>query len=169
MSTLHAPEPTASRAVPPVRRRGPVAGQHAPTPEPGCTRPEPAAGSARAFLAWYARTLAVLLVGTAALLLGWNTVSAGDWTASRPWLMAAAATGIWSVAVTIWLLRQGWHRGVVHTVTWAAPAVLLLPLIGAGWISPAGLVLWGPVATVLAAALVMTVDPMAGDGSCELS
>jgi hypothetical protein len=47
----------------------------------------------------------------------------------------------------------------VHLVTWAAPAAVLAPLAVLGELSPDGLVLWGPVATVLAVCLAVTGRP----------
>ncbi len=43
----------------------------------------------------------------------------------------------------------------------AAPAAVLAGLGALGWLTPAGLVLWGPVATVLAAAPAMAAQPPA--------
>jgi hypothetical protein len=119
---------------------------------------------ARAFLARFARTLAVVLLSMAALLLGWNLVSGTDWTSSHPWLTATAATTGWVLAAAVWLSRRGWRRGPVHVVTWAAPTIGLLPLVWLGWLTPDGLVLWGPVSTLFAVAFAMAADPMGVDG-----
>jgi hypothetical protein len=119
---------------------------------------------ARAFLARFARTLAVVLLSMAALLLGWNLLSGTDWASSQPWLTAAAATTGWALAAAVWLRRRGWRRGPVHVATWAAPTVGLTPLVWLGWLTPDGLVLWGPVSTLFAVALAMAAEPMGVDG-----
>jgi hypothetical protein len=114
----------------------------------------------RRFLARYARTLAVLLVSMAVLFLGWSSVSATEWVSSHPWWSAMAATTGWGLAVATWLRRQGWRRSTVHTVTWAAPAALLLPLVWIGWVLPGELVLWGPSTSLIAVATALAADPM---------
>ena len=167
MNTRHAPDSTSSRPVHPGRRRDPhVAERLGPTPDPRSTWQPSAARSApaRAFLARFARTLAVLLLSMAALLLGWNLASGTDWASSHPWLTATAATTIWVLAAAVWLRRRGWRRRPVHVVTWAAPTVGLLPLVWLGWLTPDGLVLWGPVSTLFAVALAMAADPMGVGG-----
>jgi hypothetical protein len=156
-----------SRPAHPGRRHNPhVAERQAPAPDPGQTGQASAARSApaQAFLARFARTLAVLLLSMAALLLGWNLVSGTDWASSHPWLTATAATTGWVLAVAVWLRRRGWRRGPVHVVTWAAPTVGLLPLVWLGWLTPDGLILWGPVSTLFAVALAMAADPIGVDG-----
>ncbi len=137
----------------------------APTPDPRSTWQPSAARSApaRAFLGRFARTLAVLLLSMAALILGWNVASGTEWASSYPWLTATAATTIWVLAAAVWLRRRGWRRRPVHVVTWAAPTVGL-PLVWLGWLTPDGLVLWGPVSTLFAVALAMAADPMGVDG-----
>jgi hypothetical protein len=42
----------------------------------------------------------------------------------------------------------------------AAPAAALTVAAAAGWLSLVGLVLWGPVSTVLTVALAMAADPL---------
>ncbi len=167
MTTGHARDSTSSRPVHPGRRRDPhVAERPAPTPDPRSTwRPSAARSApARAFLGRFAWTLAVLLLGMTALLLGWNLASGTDWASSHPWLTATAATTIWVLAAAVWLRRRGWRRRPVHAVTWTAPAAGLLPLVCLGWLTPDGLVLWGPVSTLFAVALAMAADPMRVDG-----
>ena len=44
----------------------------------------------------------------------------------------------------------------MHVVTWAAPAAVLAPLAALGELTADGLVLWGPMTTVLAVALALT-------------
>ena len=168
MNTRHAPDSTSSRPGHPGRRRDPhVAERPATTPDPGHAGQPSAAmsASARAFLARFARTLAVLVLSMAALLLGWDPVLGTDWASSHPWLTATAATSGWVLAVAVWLRLRGWRRGPVHVVTWATPTVGLLPLIWLGWLTPDGLVLWGPVSTLFAVALAMAADPMGVDGA----
>jgi hypothetical protein len=99
------------------------------------------------------------------LLLGWSVLAGTAWVSSHPWWTITAATAGWVLAVAPWLRRRGWRRGTVHTVTWAAPAAVLLPLVWIGWVLPGELVLWGPltcllaVATAMAAGLVEAHDP----------
>jgi hypothetical protein len=167
MNTRHAPDSTSSRPVHPGRRRDHhVAERLAPTPDPAHTGQPSAAMSppARAFLARFAQTLAVVLLSMAALLLGWNLVSGTDWASSHPWLAATAGTTGWFLAAAVWLRRRGRRRGPVHVVTWAAPTVALLPLAWLGWLTPDGLVLWAPMSTLFAVAFAMAVDPMGVDG-----
>ncbi|WP_448617743.1 hypothetical protein [Geodermatophilus sp. URMC 65] len=115
-------------------------------------RPLPAPGDSsavRVFLARYGATLLPLLTALVALQLGWQMVTGSTWT--------AAVTAGWALAVAAWLRCRGWHVGTVLTVT-GAPAVLMVALAGPG-LSPAGLVLWVPVTTVLAVALAMAALP----------
>ena len=142
-----------------------VAERQAPAPDPGHTGQPSAArpAPARAFLARFARTLSVLLLSMAALLLGWSLASGTEWASSHQWLTATAATTGGGLAVAVWLRRSGWRRGTVHAVTWASPTVVLLPLVWLGWLTPDGLVLWGPVSTLFAVAFAMVADPMGVD------
>jgi hypothetical protein len=165
MSTLHALDPTTSRLPHPGRRRDPDgAERQVATPDPGhIGHPLPEGSApARAFLARYVRTLAVLLISMAALLLGWNLASGADWASSHPWLTATAATSGWVIAVAGWLRRRGWPGTTLPAVTWAAPTVLLLPLVWLGRLSPDGLVLWGPVSTLFVVAFAMAAAPLLG-------
>ena len=127
----------------------------AATPPARHGRPAVDGGSAavRAFLAHYSVTLLPLLAALVALEFGWELAAGTTWAAA-----AAAETG-WALAVAGWLRMRGWRPSAVLLVTWAPAAVLAAPL-AVGWLSPAGLVLWGPVSTVLAAALVMAADPL---------
>jgi hypothetical protein len=134
----------------------------APTPRPGHDgRPGMLLSpSARAFLVRYARTLAVLLVSTAVLLLGWSKVSTTEWVSSHPWLAAVATTTGWALAVAPWLRRRGWSARTVHALTWAAPTALLLPLVWIGWVLPGEIILWGPVTSMFGVACAMAADPV---------
>jgi len=114
------------------------------------TGPQAAADhpAVRTLLAGYAVTLVPLLVGLTALELGWELTAGTTWSAA-----AAAKTG-WALAVAGWLHLCGWRLRSVLWATWAPAAVLAAPLT-VGWLSPAGIVLWGPVTTVLTVALTM--------------
>ena len=99
----------------------------------------------RRLLVGCAVTLVPLLGGLAALQLGWELTAGSTWGAA-----AAAVTGYTS-AVAGWLRLRGWATRTVVAVICTVPAVLALPL-AVGWLSPSGLVLWGPVTTVLTVA-----------------
>jgi hypothetical protein len=103
-----------------------------------------------AVLSAWARTLLVPVIALVALPVGWATSAAGGW----PLAVAAVAAG--SAVSAIWLLARGWSQPLVHLVTWAAPAVVLAPLAVLGELTADGLVLWGPMTTVLAVALALT-------------
>jgi hypothetical protein len=126
-----------------------------------CTTPlspatAPAAGAdvtATRFLAGLAVTLLPLLAAVIALELGWQALAGDAWPA------AGAVTTAWALGGAVWLCRRGWRPGAVLVVT-GAPAAVLAGPAALGWLSPAGLVLWGPVSTVLAAALVMAAHPL---------
>jgi len=132
-----------------------------PTPGPGHAGPSGPVLSApaRGFLARYARTLAVLLISMALVLVVSSLVSTTEWVSSHPWSTATAATTGWVLAVAPWLRRRGWRRGTVHAVTWAAPTALLLPLVLIGWVSPGALILWGPLTSLFAVACAMAAAP----------
>jgi hypothetical protein len=115
---------------------------------------------ARAFLGRYVRAVAVTLVSSAVVLLGWGLLSTGEWVSDHPWSTAGAATLGWVLAVGGWLRRRGWRRAAVHAVSWAVPAALLLPLVAIGWVSPAELALWAPLTTLLGVACAMAADPL---------
>jgi hypothetical protein len=65
------------------------------------------------------------------------------------------AVGAWAAGSAAWLHRRAWPAARAHLVTWAAPAVLLAPLPGLGWLSADGLFLWSPVTTGLAVGLAL--------------
>jgi hypothetical protein len=119
-------------------------------------RPAGNGGSAavRAFLAHYSGTLLPLLAAVTGLEVGWQMYAADTWPAA-----AAVVTG-WALVTAAWLHRRDWQPGTVRAVI-AAPAAVLAGLGALGWLAPAGLVLWGPVATVLAAAPAMAAQPPA--------
>ncbi|ADB76465.1 hypothetical protein [Geodermatophilus obscurus] len=119
-------------------------------------RPAGTGGSAavRAFLAHYSGTLLPLLAAVTGLEVGWQMYAADTGPAA-----AAVVTG-WALVTAAWLHRRGWQPGTVRAVI-AAPAAVLAGLGALGWLAPAGLVVWGPVATVLAAAPAMAAQPPA--------
>ncbi len=124
---------------------------HLAAAEPNPTADPPAV---RTLLVGYAVTLVPLLVGLAALELGWAL------TAGSTWATAVAAVSGWALAVAGWLRLRGWRTRPVLTVLSTAAAVLAAPL-AVGWLSRAGLVLWGPVTTVLTVALPLAEQPPA--------
>jgi hypothetical protein len=107
----------------------------------------------RAVLTNYAATGLVPLLGLVALLTGWTLSAADGWPA------AVAAVGTFAAGTAAWLRRRTWSPGLVHPVTWGAPAALLLPSAAAGLLSADGLVLWAPMTTVLAVWLTLTYEP----------
>lgn len=122
--------------------------------------PPPAADTSsavRGFLMRYGAALLPLLATLVAVELGWQLLD-GAWPAA-----AAAVTG-WALAVAAWLRRCSWRAGTVLAVI-GAPATVLAGPVALGWSSPGGVVLWGPVTTVLAVALVLAVQPSAAPGS----
>ena len=128
----------------------PSAAQAPPAAEPA---PPPAVFTARAFLAGYAQLLLVPVTGLAALFAGWTLTHPAGWPAT-----VAAVTG-WSLAVAAWLRHRGWPAATALLAAWAAPAALLAPLAGLGWLAADGLVAWGPVSAVLAVALAAAHSP----------
>ena len=108
------------------------------------------------FLTGVAVTLLPLLAAVVAFELGWPLLGANTWSAA-----IAVVTG-WTVANAGWLRLRRWPAGAVLTVI-GAPAVVLAVAAAVGWLSPAGLVLWGPLSTVLAVPLVMPAQPMSSD------
>jgi len=125
-------------------------------PAPGTDAP------AARFLIGWAATLLPLLAAMVALGLGWLLLDASTWPAA-----AAGAIG-WALAAAGWLRRRGWLVRAVLAVL-GAPAVVLAGPAALGWLSPGGLVLWGPVSTVLAAGLALAAQPLtlAGSTSAE--
>jgi hypothetical protein len=95
----------------------------------------------------------VPLTCLAALVAGWALA------APTGWPPATAASAGWSLAVAVWLQHRRWPAATAHLAAWAAPIALLAPLAGLGWLSPAGLVVWGPVTALLAIALTAAYDP----------
>jgi hypothetical protein len=106
------------------------------------------------FLRRYVRTVGVLGVATAALVLGWTLAAPGTW------LPAVLVSAGWSVAVAAWLVRTtSLGRIAVHLCAWGAPAAVLLPLTAPGWLIANGLGLWWPLSTLLAVALALPQRP----------
>ena len=141
MNTLLAPP-----AVQPPTQASPSA-----TPLNAADGPTP-----RQFLTGYARILLVPLAGMAALLTGWALATP---VAATGWPAAVAAAAGWSLAVAAWLCHRGWPAATAHLTAWAAPTALLAPLASLGWLSPAGLILWGPASALLAIALAAAYAP----------
>jgi hypothetical protein len=130
---------------------------------PGQTpRPRPGAGDSSAVgvvLIRYAGTLLPLAAVLVALQIGEQLLADGAGTPGRGWPVAVAAAGGWALAVAVWLRRHGWTAAHLATVI-AGPVAVLAASAAAGWLSAAGLLLWGPVSTVLAVALVMAAQPL---------
>jgi hypothetical protein len=118
-----------------------------------------ASGSSAAirFLTTFGATLLPLVaavVAVVALELAWSSSATDTWPAA-----GAVGTG-WALAAAGWLRSRVWAPDAVLAVL-AAPAAVLAGPAALGWLTPAGLVLWGPVGTVLAAATAMAVHPPA--------
>jgi hypothetical protein len=114
----------------------------------------------RRFLAGYVGTVLPLVAGAAVLVLAWELLADGVPAAGPRWAAAAVAVTAWAGAVVLWLHRRGRRRSTLHVVAWAGPAAVLAVPAAAGWLSPDGLVLWGPVTSVLAVALAMAERPL---------
>ena len=110
----------------------------------------------RAFLARYTGTLLPLAAALIALELGWSRFAGTD---GDSWVLALAAVCGWAGVSGAWLRHRGRRLGGLAAVV-CLLAVLLTPLAVAGWMSPAGLVLWGPVSAVLASALLLAAQPV---------
>jgi hypothetical protein len=120
--------------------------------------PAPTTGAAAArFLTGWAVTLLPLLAAVLALELGWPLLDADTWPT------VAAVVTAWALAAAGWLRCRGWPVRTALAVLGASAAVLAAPA-ALGWLSPSGLVLWGPVGTVLAVALAMAARPLALNG-----
>ena len=103
----------------------------------------------RASLIHYTGTLLPLIAALSALQLGGLLLVDGADTLAGGWPVAVVVAAGWALAVAVWLRHRGWVTVTVVTAVAAPVAVLALPA-GVGWLSPAGLLLWGPVSTVLA-------------------
>jgi hypothetical protein len=133
-------------------------------PAPLACRPaEPAAAGAtdagptpRAFLAGCARLLLVPAAGLAAVLTGWTLAAPA---VGPGWPAAVTVAAGWSLVAAAWLRHRGWSSAVAHLTAWVAPAALLVPMAPLGWLSPSGLVLWGPASGVFAIALAALHEP----------
>jgi hypothetical protein len=104
-----------------------------------------------------AGTLLPLLAAVLALQLWVPESGVGTWPA------AGAVVAGWAAAVAGWLRVRGWRAGAVLAAV-GAPAAVLAGSAVIGWLSPAGLVLWGPVSTLLAVAQVVPARPAAPVG-----
>jgi hypothetical protein len=104
-------------------------------------------------LSAWARTLLVPVIALVALPVGWTLSDADGWP------VAVAAVAAASAVSAIWLHLRGWSPAVLHLVTWAAPAAVLAPLAALGELTADGLVLWGPMTTVLAVSLALARRP----------
>jgi hypothetical protein len=104
-----------------------------------------------AVLGGYARTLLVPLVAVPVVLATWTLTAADGWPA------AAAAVAAWALLTAAWLrrCRSRWSPVHVPAIAWVGPVAALAPAMAAGWLSPGGLVLWGPLAGVCALALAL--------------
>ena len=121
--------------------------------------PDSVSSAMRAFLSRYVGTLMPLVAALIAFEFGWQLLADRTGAVGQTWPAAAAATVGWALAVAALLYRRGWSTGGVVAVI-AAPAAALAVSAAAGWLSPAGLVLWGPVSTVLTVALASTASPV---------
>jgi hypothetical protein len=120
----------------------------------------PAAGdfsSVRASLLRYTGTLLPLVAALVALQLGGLLLPDPVGTLYPGWPVAVAAAAGWALAVAVWLRCRGWTTPTLVPVV-AGPVAVLAA--AAGWLSPAGLLLWGPVSTVLAVALMLAAQPL---------
>ena len=113
----------------------------------------PAAGASAAvrFLTRFSATLLPLVATAVALGLGWSS-------SAQTWPVAGVVVTGWALAATGWLHHRGWTAGAVRVVL-VPPVTVLAGPAALGWMTPAELVLWGPVSTVLAAAVAMTAHP----------
>jgi hypothetical protein len=128
------------------------AGRAAPSPA------TPPVAAVRAFLVGYVVALTPLVAGLLALEVGWVRLGAASWPAA-----VAALTG-WSLAVAAWLHHRRLPAGTVDVVV-LAPLIVLAGPWSFGWLSPDGLVVWGPASTLLTVALALSAGPSALDGS----
>jgi hypothetical protein len=115
--------------------------------------PAGAPARARPFLAGHATAVLPLVAVCVALELTWPRPEGGTWPA------ALAVVAGWTLAVAAWLRHRGRPVGSVLTVV-GVPAAALVAAAAPGWLSPAGLVLWAPVSTVLAVALASATHPV---------
>jgi hypothetical protein len=161
MSTATVPPPIVGRATTaPSRATG--SRDVGPAIRRGRPAPMPAVGdssAARTFLHRYTGTLLTLVAALAALQVGWQQLADSTGTVGPPWLPVGVAACGWALGVAAWLHHRGWPTGTVAAVI-ATPAAVLAAPAAAGWLSPAGLVLWGSMSTVLAVALSLAAQPV---------
>jgi hypothetical protein len=122
-------------------------------PPPARSEPRADATVVR-FLTGWAVTVLPMVATVIALEVGWGLLDDETWPAA-----AAFATGS-ALATATWLGHRHWPAPAVSTVL-AGPAAVLAAPTALGQLSPAGVVLWGPVSNLLAAALAMAVRPLA--------
>src|SRR4051794_26419366 len=150
MSTATLPPPTTGRVADATSRQ-------AAAPLPNAAAGDGSA--ARAFLLRYTVTLLSLAAALVAVQAGAQLLPEGAGTLGWGWPMSIAAG--WALAVAAWLRRRGWATGtLVAVAVGAGPAAALAIPAAAGWLSPAGLLLWGPVSTLLAVALALVAQPL---------
>ena len=122
-------------------------------------------GLAGGFLVRFAGTLVPLGLAAGLLALGWPGIAGG--AAAHPWPAAVGAVVVWLLTAIWWLRRRGRRGAPTPVLLWAVPAATLAVPAAAGWLSPAGLVLWGPFSAVMAAALDMSAHPLVFLGTDE--
>ena len=108
-----------------------------------------ASSAVRASLIRYTGTLLPLVPALVALQLGGLLLADDAGTLAGGWPVAVVVAAVWALAVAVWLRHRRWTTTTVVTAVAGPVAVLALPA-AVGWLSPAGLLLWGPVSTVLA-------------------
>ena len=114
---------------------------------------------AREFLRRYTTTLLPIAGALVALQLGAQELTGGADALGRGWPLTIAVTGGWTLAVVAWLRRRGWAAGSLAAVA-TGPAAVAVVATATGWLAPAGLLLWEPVSTLLAVALVSAAQPL---------
>jgi hypothetical protein len=144
-----------STATCPPRSAGRVA--TAPSQAPHPRRDAGNSSAVRASLLRYTGTLLPLVAALVAVQLGGQLLADPAGYLDPGWPVAVAAAAGWALSVAVWLRRRGWTTATLVPVL-AGPVAVLAA--AAGWLSPAGLLLWGPVSTVLAVALMLTAQPL---------
>ena len=131
-------------------------------PPPAQTAPGPSTdATVTDFLTGWAVTVLPLLAAMLAFEAGWTLLDTDTWPTAAAFVAASA------VVSAAWLRRRGWPARTVLTAV-AGAAAVLAPLVASGQVSPAGLALWWPVSTVLAAALELAAQPLTLTRSTDL-